>query len=269
MNTDENEIQSEPQDSLDETPSNYEPYDGDTLMVDELAEFSAVADETIQAVDEIYGGVPPLHGDFALMVGDAVAQDEAEHEFVPPAFEPSLAMPPMARLRRGQLGSLVPGLLLIGIGAWLTLTTTAGTPPDLLLVIAVGVGAVVLTLLAQWISTGRWGRGYLFFAVFISLATAFFAFSFQPGGLSLIRGWPLLIAALGVAMIVSTVLSRPSDQRLLPPGILLVTAGLIGVIVTSNVLPQRLLTAIAPWGPAVLIALTVLWLLPFVFRRRG
>jgi hypothetical protein len=271
MNTDENEIQSEHEDSLDETPSDYEPYDGDTLMVDELAEFSAVADQTIQAVDEIYGGVPPIHGDFdsALMVGDTVAQQEAEREFVPPAFEPSLAMPPMARMRRGQLGSLVPGLLLIGIGAWLTLTTTAGTPPNSLLVVAVAVGAVILTLLAQWLSTGRWGRGYLFFAVLISLVTGFFAFSLQPGGLSLIRGWPLLVAALGVSMIASSVLSRPLDQRLLPPGILLVTAGLLGVIVTSNVLPQRILAAIAPWGPAVLIALTVLWLLPFVFRRRG
>lgn len=266
MDTDENEIQSEQEDSLNESTSDF---DGDTLMVNELAEFSAVADETIQAVDEIYGGVPPIDGEFALMVGDAVAQQEAEQEFVPPAFEPSLPMPPMTRLRRGQLGSLVPGLLLIGIGAWLTLTTTAGTPLNPLLLAAVVVGAVVLTLLAQWISTGRWGRGYLFFAVFIALAAAFFGFSLQPGGLSLLRGWPLLIAALGVSMIVTSVLSRPSDQRLLPPGILLVTAGLLAVIVTSNVLPQRILTAIAPWGPAVLIALLVLWLLPFVFRRRG
>jgi hypothetical protein len=201
-------------------------------------------------------------------VSDVMAQHEAEREYVPPAFEPSLPMPPMMRLRRGQLGSLVPALLLIGIGAWLTLTTTAGTPPNSLLVAAVAVGAVVVTLLAQWISTGRWGRGYLFFALLILLVTGILAFSIQPGGLSLVRGWPLLIAALGVAVIVSSVLSRPSDQRLLPPGILLVTAGLLGVIVTSNVLPQRILAAVAPWGPAVLVVLAVIWLLPFVFRRR-
>lgn len=274
MNTDENEIQSEQDDSLDETPSGYVPYDGDTLMVDELAEFSAVADETIQAVDEMYGGVPPIHSDFdsALIVAsvtDVMAEQEAEREFVPPAFEPSLPMPPMTRLRRGQLGSLVPALLLIGIGAWLTLTTTAGTPPNSMLVAAVAVGAVVITLLAQWIAAGRWGRGYLFFAMLILLVTGILAFSIQPNGLSLVRGWPLLIVVLGIAVIVSGVLSRPADQRLLPPGILLVTAGLLGVIVTSNVLPQRILAAMVPLGPAVLIVLALVWLLPLVFRRRG
>jgi hypothetical protein len=50
---------------------------------------------------------------------------------------------------------------------------------------------------------------------------------------------------------------------------LLVVAGLLGVIVTSNVLPQRILTAITPWGPAVVIVLALIWLLPLVFRRRG
>lgn len=273
MDTDENEIQSEHDEPFDDAPADDELYDGDTLMVDELAEFSAVADETIQAVDEMYGGVPPIHSDFdsALMVSsvsDAVAQQEAEREYVPPAFEPSLPMPPKMRLRRGQLGSLVPGLLLIGIGAWLTLTTTAGTPPNSLLVAAVVTGAVTITLLAQWLSTGRWGRGYLFFAILILLVSGILGFSIQPGGLSLVRGWPLLIAAIGVAVIVCGVLSRPADQRLLPPGILLVTGGLLGVIVTSNVLPQRILAAVAPWGPAVLVVLVVIWLLPLVFRRR-
>jgi hypothetical protein len=48
-----------------------------------------------------------------------------------------------------------------------------------------------------------------------------------------------------------------------------VIAGLLGIIVNSNVLPQRLLAAIAPWWTIVVIALGIVWLLPRVFRRRG
>lgn len=275
---DEKELQPDSEDTLNEQPPTAEPYDDQSLMGDELAGFSMVADETIQAVDELYGGIPPLEGEYedeedsalaVASVSDVTAQREAEREFVLPAFEPALPMPPMTRLRRGRLGSIVPALVLIAIGAWLTLTTTAGAPPDPLLVAGAAVGGLVLTLLAQWIATRRWGRGYLFFALLIVLVAGILIFSVQPGGLSLVRGWPLLVIALGLAVILSGLLSRPVYRRLLQPGMILVIVGLLGLIVTSNVLPQRLLTTAATWAPVVAVIVAVLWLLPLVFRRRG
>jgi hypothetical protein len=275
---DDKELQPNSEDTVEEQAPQAEPFDDDSLMGDELAGFSIVADETIQAVDELYGGIPPIEGEYGeetdsalavASVSDAAAQREAEREFVLPAFEPALPMPPMSRLRRGRLGSLVPALVLIALGAWLTLTTTAGTPPDPALVAGAAVGGLVLTLLAQWIATGRWGRGYLFFALLIVLLAGILVFSTQPGGLSLVRGWPLLVIAVGLAVILSGLLSRPVYRRLLQPGLLLVIAGLLGMIVTNNVLPQRLLTTAALWAPVVAVVVAVLWLLPLVFRRRG
>jgi hypothetical protein len=274
MDTNENEIQSEHDEALDDEAATYEPYDGDTLMVNELAELSAVADETVQAVDALYGGVPPMEstGEYDALavspIGDTMAERETEREFIPPAFEPSLPMPPMTTLRRGQLGSVVPALLLIGIGAWLTLTTTAGTPPNPLLVAGAAVGAMILTLLAQWLSTGRWGRGYFFFAVILLLMTGIVVFSLQPGGVSLVRGWPLLFIALGIAVILSGLLPRPRNQQMVQPGIFLVIAGLLGMLITYNVVPQRILAAFAPWWFVVVIVLVLVWMLPLVFRRR-
>lgn len=275
---DEKELQSDSETTGDEQAPTTEDTSDDALIADDLAGFSIVADETIQAVDELYGGIPPIEGEYAeeedaalavASVSDVTAQQEAEREFVLPAFEPALPMPPMMRLRRGHLGSLVPALVLIAIGAWLTLTTTAGTPPDPLLVAGAALGGLVLTLLAQWLGTGRWGRGYLFFALLILMFAGILIFSVQPGGLSLVRGWSLFVIALGLAIILSGVLSRPVSRRLLQPGLLVIIAGLLGLIVTNNVLPPSLLTGAAMWAPAVAVVLLVIWLLPLVFRRRG
>jgi hypothetical protein len=277
MDTDENELHPEQDTPADSLPSADEA-DDEGLQIDDLAGFSAVADETVLAVDTLYGGMPPMEDEYeeevdsslaVASVSDVTAEREAEREFVLPAFEPSLPMPPMTTLRRGQLGSLAPALLLIGIGAWLTLTTTAGTPPDGLLVAAVVIGAFVVTLLAQWIGSGRWGRGYLFFAVLILLVAGLFAYSLQPGGISLVRGWPLLMLALGIAVVLSGILARPVNRRMITPGLLLVIAGLLGTIVVNDVLPARLLTTAILWAPAVFIVLVLIWLLPLLFRRRG
>lgn len=282
---DEKELQPNPEETGEAPPPTDETFDDEALMGDDMAGFSLVADETIQTVDELYGGIPPIAGDYAdeaadddyaydsplavATVSDIDAQQEAEREFVLPPFEPALPMPPMTKLRRGHLGSLIPALVLIAIGAWLTLTTTAGTPPDPMLVAGAAVGGLVLTLLAQWIATGRWGVGYLFFALLIMMVAGVLFFSIQPGGISLVRGWPLLIIGLGVVIILSGLLGRPVSRRLLLPGLLLVIAGLLGMIVTLNVLPQAVLTNAAQWAPAVGVVVVVIWLLPLLFRRRG
>ena len=101
---------------------------------------------------------------------EAEAQARADSQQGTPTFVPEMPMPPLTTLKRGQLGSIVPALLLIGFGAWLTLTTTSGTPPDPLLVAGRDRRRDhAVTLLAQWIGTGRWSRGVLFFALLVLL----------------------------------------------------------------------------------------------------
>ncbi|MFN8452244.1 MAG: hypothetical protein U0521_27520 [Anaerolineae bacterium] len=140
---------------------------------------------------------------------EAEAQARADSRQSAATFEPEMPMPPLTTLRRGQLGSVVPALLLIGFGAWLTLTTTGGAPPDAMLVAGVVIGGIVLTLLAQWLGTGRWSRGVVFFALLILLVTGVVVFSVQPGGIDLGRGYPLLAVAVGLAMVLAGFLARP------------------------------------------------------------
>src|SRR5262249_39737355 len=155
--------------------------------------------------------------------------------------------------KRGQLGSIVPALLLIGFGGWLTLTTTSGLPPNPSLVALVVVGGIVLSLLAQWLGTGRWSRGALFFALLVLLIAGVVVFSLQPRGMDLLRGYPLLIVALGLAMVLAGLLARPVSGRLLAPGVLIVLAGVVGLTVTLGLLPTTLLSIATPLAPVMLV----------------
>ncbi len=205
--------------------------------------------------------------------GEAEAEAQADAARTAPAFVPEMQLPPLTTLKRGQLGSVVPALLLIGIGAWLMLLTTTGAQPDPLLVALVIGGGIVLSLLAQWIGTGRWSRGVLFFALAALLLTGavagFNAFAQQSGGVNLVQGYPLLIAALGLAFVLDGVLARPASARVIAPGMLLIVAGGVGLAVTLNLLPTSLLDFAAPLLPVVLVIVTVLLLLPLIFRRRN
>ena len=199
---------------------------------------------------------------------EAEAQARADAKQGKPTFVPEMKMPPLATLKRGQLGSIVPALLLIGFGAWLTLTTTSGTPPAPLLVAGVIVGGVVLSLLAQWLGTGRWSRGALFFALLVLLFAGVIVYSVQPNGIDLLRGWPLLIVALGLAIVLAGLLARPFNARLLAPGALTVLAGVIALVETLGLTPVRWTVIAAPLAPVMLIIVLIVWMLPLVFRRR-
>jgi hypothetical protein len=200
---------------------------------------------------------------------EAEAEARADARQSSPTFEPTMPMPPLTTLKRGQLGSVIPALLLIGLGAWLTLTTTSGTPPDPLLVATAAVGGLILTLLAQWLGTGRWSRGVLFFALIVLLFAGVVVFSVQPGGVDLGRGYPLLLVALGLALALAGFLARPLNLRMIAPGALFVLAGLTGLVITLGLIPGDWLALAYPLAPVVLVVALVMFLLPVIFRRRS
>ncbi len=247
-----------------------------TILVGEAAVLSAETlppglgdDWMIGDVDAALAAV----ASFSEAVPEAEAEAQAEAARSVLAFVPEQHLPPLTTLKRGQLGSIVPALLLIGIGAWLTLLTTTDTQPDPLLLALVIGGGVVLALLAQWLGTRRWSRGVLFFALTALLiagtVAGINALSQQSGGIDLLRGYPLLIAALGLAFLLDGLLARPASARVIAPGLLLIVAGGVGLAVTLNLLPTSLLDFAAPLLPVVLVIVAVLLLLPLIFRRRN
>lgn len=193
----------------------------------------------------------------------AAAERQARVEH-PEQFFPS---PPLLAQRRGGLTSVVPGALLILVGAWLTFAFTT-TPPPPGWPAAALAGVAALTLLAHWWASGRWARGSLFAGLWLALSAGVviaLASAPEPG---LGRGWPLLLLAAGAAAMLAALLARPPARELLLPGLALAAAGLAGLAVTLGVLAAETVTAVGQFWPAALAVVAILLLLPALRRSR-
>lgn len=177
--------------------------------------------------------------------------------------------PPLMTLRRGQLASVVPALLLMVIGAWLTfaLTTTEAAPNNAM-ILALLMGGVGVALLAQWIGSGQWSRGALLFGLLLLISAGVFFWLSQSATPGLARGWPLLICGLGAAFILSGLLSAIRERRQMLVGLMLVVSGLAGYAVTASLVEGSLLALARSAGPAVIAAMLLLIGLPAVLRGR-
>jgi hypothetical protein len=181
-----------------------------------------------------------------------------------------LAEPPSITLRRGQPASVVPALIFIGVGAWLTFAMSApgSVSASPALVTAVLGGALIVTLLAQFVTSGRWSRGVFFFAVLALLVGgALYYQSMSPATAALTA--PLILLAVGVAFALTGFMARPTDRRLLLPGAAFVMLAALALVIALGVLPVPLTSQMTPFWPIVVAVLALIWLLPVVFKRRG
>lgn len=187
--------------------------------------------------------------------------------FTPSNYRPALHMPSSIRLHRGHIGSVVPALVLIGVGAWLTLANASGVPADPALAGLILVGGLMASFIAEWLFSGRWARGLLLVALVALFGAGGAALVLQSGADNARAAWPLLLAALGVAVILSGLLARPVERAALGPGMVFITAGITGFLALNGVIPASVLpVAAAYWFvPAVIVLL--LLLLPVIFRK--
>lgn len=206
----------------------------------------------------------------ALARAEAEAQAETDRQARlndPAAFFP---VPPLLVPARGQLATLVPGLLLIALGAWLTfsLTTTSALPNSPLLLVAV-VGVIGLSFIARWLTSGRWSRGSLFIGLTLLFLMGTAIFLTQAATPGWVQGWPLLMTAPGLALMLTGLLAKPRTPGLFGAGLAFVSAAAAGVVVTLNLLPTDLLNTISPYWFVPLVVTAVLGLIPLVFSRRA
>jgi hypothetical protein len=201
-----------------------------------------------------------------IQTAEFTAVDLAPPAPVKPQARPRLfPTPPASTLPRGSMASVVPALLLIGAGAWLTFAYSTNTPPEPVLIFAVALGGMALTLVARWVSAGRWARGTLFIVAALLLSALVLGFVAISGAMQF---YPLLLTAVGTAFWLTAQLARPRDLRLMFPGSLLVVSGIIGTVVTSGVLGTDLLNIAASFWYVPLIILAILWLIPLLRRGR-
>jgi hypothetical protein len=200
---------------------------------------------------------------------EAEAQAAAERQARLEHPEQFFPVPPMSVLHRGQMVSVVPALLLIGIGAWLTFSFTTKAPPDASLIIAIGLGGIGLVLLVRWLGSGRWARGSLFSGLSLLFTAGLLFFLLSSPSPGLLQGWPLLLIGIGIAAALTGFLALPRHRRLLLSGLGLIVAGIAGSIVTMDILSNDFVTTVASLWPIALIAVAIVWLLPVIFRQRS
>src|SRR6188768_450029 len=149
---------------------------------------------------------------------------------------------------RNRRGALLPGLLLILIGAWL-LASTLGVPlPDLsqlwpLVPLVFGLAALV-----QYFAEGRRSEGLVFTGVAAALLGAFFlAITLGPlEWRDLGRYWPVFILIGGVAFLAQW-LARPGGMGLLVPAGLAVVVGLAALALTRGLVDPALTAQVLRW----------------------
>jgi len=200
------------------------------------------------------------------------SDEEVEPEPIPEA-EPvtdygTFPRPPVSTLHRGQLASVVPALLLIGIGGYLTfIVTTSETGFNPALIAAVLVGGIGAMLLAQWISTSRWAIGSFFIGVLLLLTGGTAAYLVIPNNLNLTDGYPLLITAVGTAFVITDIFV-PSGRRIWLIGLILAIAGLAGVATTTTILDTGIAQTLGGLLPVAIIIIVVLLIAPILRRQQ-
>jgi hypothetical protein len=178
-----------------------------------------------------------------------------------------MARPPMVKLGRGRIASVIPGVALMALGAYLTFAYTLGQPPEPTLLVTLFAGWGALALLAYWLTSGRWAGGALFGGLLIigvGGVTAYQLLNAQAVSV------PLYAAAFGAALTLVGVLARPVQSPLSAVGLaVLISSGLWLVLENVGALSTAVRDALTTAAPFVLALALILLLLPLIFQRRA
>jgi hypothetical protein len=161
--------------------------------------------------------------------------------------------------------ALLPGLLLLLLGAWL-LARNLGVPmpgleqlwPALLVVMGVA-------FLGQYLAGGRREEGLVFTGTAATLLGAFFlAITLNYLAWSdLARLWPVFVLIGGAAFLAQW-LARPAERGLLLPALLALAVGGVALVFTLGLLSPAVRAQAARLWPVGLIALGVLLLISYL-----
>lgn len=175
--------------------------------------------------------------------------------------------------RRIQASALIPGALLVVIGAWALLAVTDGAPPALWQMGALLFVGFGLSLLVRFLVYGRTEPGLMFVGSAITLAAAaslgawYILAADAPEYASLPALWPVGLGVVGAAFLLTWLFSRRRDRRLILPGLGFITAGAAALPFTMGFVPPLIVEWITVYWPLIfgvvgLVALTS------VLRRR-
>jgi hypothetical protein len=156
--------------------------------------------------------------------------------------------------RRG--GALLPGLLLIALGAWLLAGTLGVRLPSFETLWPVALIVFGLAFLVQFFAGGRRSEGLVFTGVATALLGGFFL-AITVGLLAwndAARLWPVYILIGGLAFLAQW-LARPGERGLLVPAVLALAVGGATLALILNLVQADIASQIIRFWPLVLIVL--------------
>lgn len=236
----------------------------DVMDID--AALAAVSQLNLLTQDEVEDGDIDDAGYRDLAQGDQIQPFQRDSE---PAQYVEFVQPREMSMSRGQLASVIPALVLIVLGGWLTFTlTTSGQAPSagLLMPILMIAGGVVF--LSQWLTSERWARGSFFFGSVLILIGAVQLYLGQVNPMDASNGWALWIVAIGLALFVTGLLTQPKLPRLSIMGVLVIVAGAIGYAITSGLIPAEVTGLVSNFWMLGAVIAVILLLAPLLRRRQ-
>lgn len=134
--------------------------------------------------------------------------------------------------------------------------------------IVIIVGALVLTYIFRFFTSGRRERGLFFLATVTIVWGGVIALTvLNTEDFEIAEFWPLILAGIGVAFFFTFLFERTHQVGLVFPGIILMFASAVAFAVTLDVIDQKVLDAVADYWPLV-VAFVGLTLLPSALQER-
>jgi hypothetical protein len=166
--------------------------------------------------------------------------------------------------RSSRNGVLIPGLILIGLGAWFLFRALGIDLPGMEAMWPIFPVIVGLSIFAGWLfaPTKRGNHGMMIPAVITFLVGVFFfGFTFgvfEWGDMAVL--WPVFPLIVGVAFIVAWIFSLFRDWGLLIPGGITAGVGIVGLGFTVFGQVEAVVSLLRFW-PVLLIGLGILVLI--------
>jgi hypothetical protein len=166
-------------------------------------------------------------------------------------------------------GALIPGALLVLLGAWLLAQNLDVRLPGLDTLWPAFPLVFGLAFLMQFFLGGRREEGLVFVGVAAALVGAFF-FAFTLGRLrwgEMDRWWPVFVLIGGVAFVAQW-LVNPRNRGLLVPATIAVVVGGVGLLLTLGLASQALVEQVTQLWPLALILAGLMLLASYFFRPK-
>ena len=173
--------------------------------------------------------------------------------------------------RSSRSGVLIPGLILIAVGAWFLAGTLGAELPNMEQMWPVFPTIVGISLFIGWlVSSNKRGSYGMIIPAAINFLVGLFFFGFTFGVFpwdDMAIYWPVFPLIVGIAFIAAWIFSGLRDTGLLIPGGIAAAVGIVGLGFTVFGMKEQVRSLIQYW-PVLLIGLGVLILLGGLFGSR-